>query len=73
LQAAPDVAIQALTSGRGFTGTGGDTEPTSNAPVSVNHRDVLIPDRDGVVTIKEVYDYVYEKTKEATSGVQHPL
>jgi hypothetical protein len=29
-------------------------------------------DGDGVVTIKEVYDYVYEKTKEATSGVQHP-
>jgi hypothetical protein len=29
-------------------------------------------DGDGVITIKEVYDYVYEKTKEATSGVQHP-
>jgi len=29
-------------------------------------------DGDGVVTIKEVYDYVYEKTKEATSGIQHP-
>lgn len=29
-------------------------------------------DRDGVVTVKEAYDYVYERTKNETSGAQHP-
>ncbi len=28
--------------------------------------------RDGVVTLKEAYDFVYENTKDETSGVQHP-
>jgi len=27
---------------------------------------------DGVVTLKEAYEYVYEKAKEATKGIQHP-
>lgn len=29
-------------------------------------------DRDGVVTLKEAYDYVYEQTKNETGGAQHP-
>jgi len=29
-------------------------------------------DKNSVVTLKEVYDYVYEKTKHETRGVQHP-
>lgn len=29
-------------------------------------------DRDGIVTLKELYDYVYEHTKNATDGVQRP-
>ncbi|MBI5252019.1 MAG: SEL1-like repeat protein, partial [Desulfomonile tiedjei] len=28
--------------------------------------------RKGYVTLKEAYEYVYEKTKDATNGVQHP-
>jgi hypothetical protein len=27
---------------------------------------------DGVVTLKEAYDYVYEQTRQETQGVQHP-
>jgi hypothetical protein len=29
-------------------------------------------DRDGVVTLKEAYDYTYERTKTETEGAQHP-
>jgi hypothetical protein len=29
-------------------------------------------DRDGVVTVEEAYDYAYERTKDETSGAQHP-
>jgi len=29
-------------------------------------------DKDGVVTIKELYDYVYKKTKDETKGYQRP-
>lgn len=28
--------------------------------------------KDGIVTAKELYDYVYDKTKETTQGLQHP-
>jgi uncharacterized protein YraI len=28
--------------------------------------------RDGVVTLKEAYEYMYEETKKASKGVQHP-
>ncbi|MFH1115192.1 MAG: caspase family protein [Pseudomonadota bacterium] len=28
--------------------------------------------RDGVVTLREAYDYVYDSTKDETNGVQHP-
>lgn len=27
---------------------------------------------DGMVTLKEAYEYVYERAKDATSGIQHP-
>ncbi len=30
-------------------------------------------DRDGVVTVDEAYDFVYERTKNETRGAQHPL
>jgi hypothetical protein len=29
-------------------------------------------DQDGIVTVKEAYEYVYKKTKDATQGAQHP-
>jgi len=29
-------------------------------------------DNDGVVSLKELYDFVYNKTKDATGGLQHP-
>lgn len=29
-------------------------------------------DKDGIVSIKELYDYVYQKTKHETNNVQHP-
>ncbi len=29
-------------------------------------------DRDGVVTLRELYDYVYDRTKSETEGAQHP-
>ncbi|MBI5251121.1 MAG: SEL1-like repeat protein [Desulfomonile tiedjei] len=29
-------------------------------------------DSDGIVTLKELYDYVYTRTKDATNGFQHP-
>jgi len=29
-------------------------------------------DKDRVITLKELYDYVYENTKNETNGVQHP-
>ncbi len=28
--------------------------------------------KDGIVTAKQIYDYVYEKTKDLTEGLQHP-
>ena len=28
--------------------------------------------RNGVITLQEIYDYVYDRTKEETEGVQHP-
>ena len=29
-------------------------------------------DNDGIVTLSEIYDYVYENVKEVTGGIQHP-
>jgi hypothetical protein len=28
--------------------------------------------KDGIVTAKQIYDYVYQKTKDVTEGLQHP-
>lgn len=30
-------------------------------------------DRDGAVTVREAYEYAYDRTKDATQGAQHPV